>query len=461
MSSTDLSKNAFHDWVVSKTDCEVFDVHCETDRDCGAACENTYSVDGKEVTKFSCNQQSGRCARSVYSASSLERAANDLGHIIGIIKKNPKLEEELPESFLWFINHNGGDLFVNKRAAYYDTMHLSIGKLDNVDTLAQGLDKRMASSLREHLLRKLDSILLQIDKVKYEKAKKWILDITQEAGTEEDNKEEEDAKKEDQSLSVSEIVDVLTGTHDPMPLRARGFIQKKIYPLSRDAKKEDQSLSVSEIVDVLTGTHDPMPLRARGFIQKKIYPLSRNELRELALKELFPEETTSPQVLSRQHDVSTREDLCNESMNAGRAESIFSDPDSGEYVATCACLYSEYLTGPACKHKTYRYVIDYDKWKRTGRPEFLTDPVLHFKKAEAVCKSTNPNLRAIYSPDNKGFLCAPVAELVKTALTFRGSHEPSLIVERDINQAENLPSNSFGVNWPYVNLLNRIQDQYT
>lgn len=419
MSSTDLSKNAFHDWVVSKTDCEVFDVHCETDRDCGAACENTYSVDGKEVTKFSCNQQSGRCARSVYSASSLERAANDLGHIIGIIKKNPKLEEELPESFLWFINHNGGDLFVNKRAAYYDTMHLSIGKLDNVDTLAQGLDKRMASSLREHLLRKLDSILLQIDKVKYEKAKKWILDITQEAGTEEDNKEEE------------------------------------------DAKKEDQSLSVSEIVDVLTGTHNPMPLRARGFIQKKIYPLSRNELRELALKELFPEETTSPQVLSRQHDVSTREDLCNESMNAGRAESIFSDPDSGEYVATCACLYSEYLTGPACKHKTYRYVIDYDKWKRTGRPEFLTDPVLHFKKAEAVCKSTNPNLRAIYSPDNKGFLCAPVAELVKTALTFRGSHEPSLIVERDINQAENLPSNSFGVNWPYVNLLNRIQDQYT
>ncbi|AUO15309.1 WSSV599 [White spot syndrome virus] len=45
-------------------------------------------------------------------------------------------------------------------------------------------------------------------------------------------------------------------------------------------------------------------------------------MRELALKELFPEETTSPQVLSRQHDVSTREDLCNESMNAGRAESI-------------------------------------------------------------------------------------------------------------------------------------------
>ncbi|AUO15308.1 WSSV598 [White spot syndrome virus] len=36
------------------------------------------------------------------------------------------------------------------------------------------------------------------------------MDITQEAGTEEDNKEEEDAKKEDQSLSVSEIVDVLT-----------------------------------------------------------------------------------------------------------------------------------------------------------------------------------------------------------------------------------------------------------
>ncbi len=456
MSSTDLSKNAFHDWVVSKTDCEVFDVHCETDRDCGAACENTYSVDGKEVTKFSCNQQSGRCARSVYSASSLERAANDLGHIIGIIKKNPKLEEELPESFLWFINHNGGDLFVNKRAAYYDTMHLSIGKLDNVDTLAQGLDKRMASSLREHLLRKLDSILLQIDKVKYEKAKKWILDITQEAGTEEDNKEEEDAKKEDQSLSVSEIVDVLTGTHEGARIYARNNapVIRNCNPGKGTGAEEEGGRRRRR-----RGTDDRY--LARGFIQKKIYPLSRNELRELALKELFPEETTSPQVLSRQHDVSTREDLCNESMNAGRAESIFSDPDSGEYVATCACLYSEYLTGPACKHKTYRYVIDYDKWKRTGRPEFLTDPVLHFKKAEAVCKSTNPNLRAIYSPDNKGFLCAPVAELVKTALTFRGSHEPSLIVERDINQAENLPSNSFGVNWPYVNLLNRIQDQYT
>ena len=44
-----------------------------------------------------------------------------------------------------------------------------------------------------------------------------------------------------------------------------------------------------------------------------------------------------------------------------------------------------------CKHKTYSFVIDYDKCKCTGYP---VDPIAHFKKAE-ICKDLDTNSRAV------------------------------------------------------------------
>ena len=48
--------NSFHQWVAGKTNCDVFDVSCETDRDCSAACETLFSEDGEEITKFICDK---------------------------------------------------------------------------------------------------------------------------------------------------------------------------------------------------------------------------------------------------------------------------------------------------------------------------------------------------------------------------------------------------------------------
>ena len=150
-------------------------------------------------------------------------------------------------------------------------------------------------------------------------------------------------------------------------------------------------------------------------------------------------------------------DLCNERMHAGRAEAIYRDETTGEHLALCACTYPEYLTGPTCHQRTYRFVIDYDKWSRTGWPEFLVDPVKHFSKADAVCRDLKRNAVAEYSLRDRAFVCTTIADLTKTALTFRGPHEPSLIMERDINRAENAPSKRFGPNWAYVNFLERIR----
>lgn len=379
--------NAFHDWVTKRTNCEVFDVHCETDKDCDMGCKTTlYSG---ELTRFVCNDQTTRCNRVVYNSYSYEQAAKDLANILGRINSDGVYASLIPPDFMWFLKHNNGRLFVSKRAAFYDLVSLGLGQLNNVDTLVEIMERRTAKALRERLFRQLDLVEVN-DSSQYRKAEKWILEVTAE-----DKEEEEE-----------------------------GAVDVSFEHFLRNV------LGDSTISELSGLEADPSPV-----VLKKVSP---SKMRQ-ALTNEGPEY------------------LCNEGMNAGRAEAVFQDRTTGERLAVCSCTYPEYLSGPTCQQRMYRYVIDYDKWAKTNWPEFLTDPVKHFIKADNVCRGLGRNAVAEYSTTGRAFVCVTVADLTKSALTFRGPYEPSLIMERDINKAENAASESFGVNWEYVNFLGRLQ----
>lgn len=389
--------HAFHEWVAGKTNCEVFDTTCETDKDCDMACSALHSEDGRELTRFVCNNESGRCNRAVYNSDSYAKASKDLGNILHLLNTDKIYAALIPENFLWFIKHNNGRLFVDKRAAYYDLMGMALGQLENTDTLVKIMERRNAESLRERLHRKLDLVVANLTKEQYRKANQWIRDVTAEA------QDDDDDEVKPSGTSLEHFLRGITGYTRDGPVF---------------------------IIDEGPST----PVELKRISKTKL----RNEQRNSALR-------------------SKPEDLCNEHLHAGRAEAIYEDETTGERVAVCSCTYPEYLTGPTCHQRTYRHVVDYDAWAATGWPEFLVDPVWHFEKADDVCRGLARSAVAEYSQEDRSFSCVTVADLVKNSLTFRGAYEPSLLIERDVNKAENAPSETFGLNWKYVNLLERLE----
>nr|BDT62687.1 MAG: wsv306-like protein [Metapenaeus ensis nimavirus]GBG35493.1 wsv306-like protein [Metapenaeus ensis nimavirus] len=423
--------NSIHPWVVDKTDCSVFDVHCETNRDCSVACKILHSEDGHEIVTFMCNKDSGRCNPVIHSSWSMVKAAEDLARI----KKHLAEFRDIPETFVWFIEHDGGKLFVSKRARYYDTLALAIGGLGDIDELARDIRLSIAKTLRKNLGKKLEMFGISLSEEKHLKVLGWINEITAEASIDyAESLESLNINGTRKKMSLKEFLDDMTGGvkyHDRIKkVTANNDILAKELEENEDGKREENE-PLTDIEPQLT-----------------LVSMTRARKESSLLREIGE---NAPLIDSRSNEY-----LCNEEMHAGRAEAIYIDESSKELVAVCACTYPEYLVGPTCHQRTYRYVIDYEKWTRTGFPEFLTDPVKHFKKAESVCAQQGNSTLAVYDPEHRAFVCAPIAEVVKTALTFRGPHEPSLIIERDINKPQNAPSKTFGVNWSYVNLLERI-----
>lgn len=120
--------------------------------------------------------------------------------------------------------------------------------------------------------------------------------------------------------------------------------------------------------------------------------------------------------------------LCNENMAAGRAVAIYKGENPDDVTAACVCTYPEYLTGPACKHRTYNYVVDYDKWERDGYPTFLVDPGLDYAAAEKVCAELQVAATAVYEHRTRGFQCMPLPGFIGRSLQFRGPYEPALVM---------------------------------
>nr|BDT63020.1 MAG: wsv306-like protein [Trachysalambria curvirostris nimavirus] len=435
--------NSIHHWVIDKSDCDVYDVYCETNRDCGASCKTLHSEDGREIIRFVCNKESGRCNRLVLSARSVAKAAEDLARI----KKHLSDFREVPDTFLWFIEHDDGRLFVSKRAAYYDTLALTIGGLGDINDLALDIKKRIATTLRSRLYRKLKSLGGDLTRDERQRALKWINDITVEA---EDYEYDRLDSVRNPTVSLSALLKQVTGNYKYDSLHPQATIDDTF---SIDIKEEggdnDGNGEEQEEPQSVSATSSLTP-EDRPEIEPRLSLITLGGARKESLRRSIAGES------GMVSEAQPTEYLCNEEMHAGRAEAIYMDENSKELVAVCTCTYPEYLVGPTCHQRTYRYVIDYEKWSKTGYPEFLTDPVRHFKKAEDVCKGLGNNTLAVYDSRHRAFLCAPVAEIVKTALTYRGSHEPCLIIEHDVNNPNNAPSKGFGVNWPYVNLLERI-----
>lgn len=371
------------------------------------------------------------------NTTSVQRAICDLDRISKRIKEDPMFKETIPPDFLWFMEHNDGNLFVTLRANYYDFMTQALGKVTDLDMVTETMEKQSANILRDRLYDKLDAAIVSIKGTDLSKAMAWIVHMTKEAG--------QPRGDEDSDLDEDFDGDLHFGYKDYI------FHKKKKVP----------RIQTGDLIDVITGHYDSDDgtdlLRARtiGRPSSTLRHISRSIMRRKIVKPKL-----SSLVRGRDRmEVASDERLCNEEMNAGRAEALYQEEETEEYFAVCSCHYTKYLTGPMCKHRTYRFVIDYDKWERTGYPEFLVDPIAHFSKAEKVCKDLDTNSRAVYDSSNKGFLCAPVSELVKGALTFRGSHEPSLFIEREINKESNAPSSQFKINWKYLDLLGRIREE--
>nr|BDV49833.1 MAG: wsv306-like protein [Penaeus semisulcatus pemonivirus] len=153
--------------------------------------------------------------------------------------------------------------------------------------------------------------------------------------------------------------------------------------------------------------------------------------------------------------------MCNEEMNAGKTIAVYQGIASEQRTAVCVCTYPEYLTGPACKHRTYHHVIDYEQWEKQGYPTFLTDPFADYEAADKVCQSLAVASTAVYDENNKGFLCDTLAGRIGSSLALRGPYEPGLIMDSTILKESMESSKSaladYTVNSSYIDLLSKLE----
>nr|BDU62211.1 wsv306-like protein [Chionoecetes opilio bacilliform virus]GAV93232.1 envelope protein [Chionoecetes opilio bacilliform virus] len=399
--------HVIHGWASEKTNCEAVDTHCNSDKDCTMACSTLHSEDGREITRFVCNFESGRCNKVVYNVESYARAIRDLGNIMSRINTDTVYASSIPEPIMWSFTHNNGHIFVSKRAVYYDLIGMAMSQLTNTHEIVESVEKRNAGLFRERFYGRLDHNLTDEE---YNTAADWIDAITSEA---------DETEGEQDEKTLSHFLRGVTG------FSLANAIQE-------DASGETvQEYLVNNVPDFIPEDEPSNPITLKAVVKRR--------------------ERRSVNIVDSRVD-----NLCNEHMHAGRLESIY-ETDTGERVGVCSCTYREYLTGPMCFNRTYRYVIDYDKWAETGWPDFLFDPVRHFTSANAVCQSLGRNAVAEYSHEDEAFVCVTIADIVKNSLSFVGSFEPSLIIERDVNKVSNAPHSSFGPSWEYVNLLERLE----
>ena len=322
--------NSFHQWVSGKTNCEVFDVSCETDRDCSAACEMLHSEDGREITKFVCNKECGRCNRRVQNSDSLERAAEDLSRIKKRMSSDKTFKAMLPDTFLWFINHDGGNLFVSKRAAYYDIMALAIGSLEDPEGLIKVVERGTAETLRDRLYKKLDLAVSNVTKDEYVKARKWIKDVTEEAGDE--------GEAKGVGIPFRKLIKQITGGYNLNAARSIKLASEEGEDIPRedevDLNTDDEDEDLERIIPGFARENNP----ADDFV---LEPVSKSKMRDATLQNMTIDEERSRMRKPREY-------LCNEEMHAGRAEAVYRDSETGDHIAYCVCQYPEYLVGPTC-----------------------------------------------------------------------------------------------------------------
>jgi len=166
-------------------------------------------------------------------------------------------------------------------------------------------------------------------------------------------------------------------------------------------------------------------------------------------------------LLKHDEEYDERRDLqfhCNEEMGAGIMMAAFRDGD-GTILPVCVCTHPMYLTGPTCKHRTYNSVVDYELWEESGIPEFLTDPLNDYTKANNICQRTTLNTTAVFEERDGTFKCQPLAAHFAQSLQLRGPYEPALILDRDYVDAVNNNSNhqeGIKINIDYLDLLKKF-----
>nr|BDT62460.1 MAG: wsv306-like protein [Melicertus latisulcatus pemonivirus] len=150
--------------------------------------------------------------------------------------------------------------------------------------------------------------------------------------------------------------------------------------------------------------------------------------------------------------------LCNEEMNAGKTVAVYQGRTSEHTTAVCVCTYPEYLTGPACKHRTYHHVIDYDQWERQGYPTFLTDPFADYEAADKVCRNLAVASTAVYDEQARGFLCDTLAGRIGSSLALRGPYEPGIVLDSTIlaELPESRSADYYAVNSSYLDILSKL-----
>lgn len=454
-----MSNEAVMDnWVGSPVNCSEVDQHCEFDHQCDSACRTLYSENGIEITRFRCDPIYKRCAPITVTTQSYNMAIEDLAKIHDRIKD----VNDVPEAFRWFVNHNGGKMFLLKRAAFYDTLSNSLGDIDSrVGTTVEDLIKTMNERTTNNLADRIERHMLSLDvsvlsDEDFGKAYEWFEELF---GDRDDNGGDE--------VSFYSFEDFLAFI---APEMRNTDVEGDTIRTRRSAAGEEVVLEDPRIlnnqVDMYGNPREnpsgggPGPAtsstsRGGGGRGGGLRPVRINRRRRRRNRRR-PKRDVSGNIILEDDE---GENLCNEAMNAGRAEAIYEDDLTLERAAVCTCIYPEYLSGPTCHQEMNAYVVDYEEWRRTGVPKFLVDPVRDFKDAEKICNKNNDQV-AKYLEEKRAFVCTPKPDMFRTALNYAGSYEPSLIID-SVDDLLRYEPEGFNYNWAYLDAIGRLRGEHT
>lgn len=447
-------------WVGGPVNCSEVDQHCEFDHQCDLACHTLYSENDIEMTKFRCDPFYKRCAPVTVTTQSYVMAIEDLGRIHDRIKDM----NDVPESFRWFVNHNGGKMFLLKRASFYDTLSYSLGDIDSrvgttVENLIKIINDRTIKNLAERIERHLfsidESVLSEED---FNTAHGWFLEIFGEYYNDNNN---------DVGQGTFSSFEAFLSFIAPERFNIDNTIRAR-----RSAGKEEIILEDPRVLNNevdMYGNPRPIggaavtPATRRGGrrgVGGGLRPIRRINRRRRRRRRRRQRRDVSGNLISLVDvDGDNIDNLCNEEMNAGRAEAIYQDEQTLELVAVCTCIYPEYLSGPTCHQEINAYVVDYEEWRLTGTPKFLVDPIRDFKDAERVCNKNNDQV-AKYLEEKRAFVCIPKPDMFRTALNYAGSYEPSLIID-SVDDLLRYEPEGFNYNWAYLDAIGRLRGEHT
>nr|BDV49931.1 MAG: wsv306-like protein [Metapenaeopsis lamellata majanivirus] len=395
----------------NQPNCGSVDIFCLDDKDCFLHCasaahnissHSTIFDDDEHsvVSIYTCNKSTKKCEPNNTQKGFYDMALNDFHKLI-------EKKDKIPKSLYTFLNIYGGKKFIQARARFYEILSLHLCDGEKLDKIIQSIKIDHAKERKAYLYNKIQQL--------------------KNTGTVSDQKEIQQMLNwafPSSHLSLPNSNYTITMENYLKNIFGKNIVSGNKKIIIRDIEHDNKRGEYSALVAKMHENH---------------YPSSNSN--------------------NNNNDINIKEPhkfYCNEEMGAGIMMAAFKDENN--ILPICVCLHPEYLTGPTCKHRTYTSVIDYDLWEETGIPEYLTDPINDYRKANNICKKTTPNTTAVFDERESGgkFKCQPLAAHFAQSLQLRGPYEPALVLDRDFIDSLNNNRQGFKVNIDYLDLLRKF-----